>query len=274
MPTASINGIDLFYTSSGQGTPIVFAHGVGGNHASWHYQTPFFSRWYQVLAIDHRGFGNTTDVPDSPGRFAFVDDLEGLLDHLGIEKTVLVAQSMGGWTCLGFALRHPDRVLALVMADSLGNISTPGRLQERLAEVRGATENLSQADRVVSKAFQEREPGRTQLYLNIASFNASNRFNLRGGPSEPATTERLAQLKMPVLFIVGEHDVLVPPDVVELGHQLVPGAKMAMIPDAGHSAYFERPDAFNQVVYHFLREAGLGAAAVQPVARAAAAAAR
>lgn len=262
MPYAPVNGIDLFYSERGSGTPMVLCHGVGGNHASWHYQVAFFARWYRVIAIDHRGFGNSRDVPDSPGRSAFVDDLTGLLDHLGVQRAVLVAQSMGGGTALGFALEHPERTLALVMADTLGGISAPGRLAERLEEVRRATDGLSQADRVVSRAFQEREPGRTQLYLDIASFNAANRFNLRGqAPPTPPTPDRLRCLAgVPTLFLVGSDDVLYPPDVIAMGSQLVPGAEWLVLPDAGHSAYFERPEAFNQVVYSFLVRHGLGPA--------------
>jgi 3-oxoadipate enol-lactonase len=258
VPIANVNGIDLFYADQGQGTAIVFAHGVGGNHASWYNQIAFFSRWYRVLAIDHRGFGNSADAPDGPGASAFVDDLEALLDHLHLDRAILVAQSMGGGTCLGFSLRHPERVLALVMADTSGGISAPGRLQERLAEQRRLTDDLSQADRVVSRRFQDTQPALTQLYLELASFNATNRRNLRGRALQTPSPEQLARLTMPVLFVNGSEDVLNPPDVADMVHQLVPGSQLLIIQDAGHSAYFEKPEAFNQVLLNFLSQVGLG----------------
>jgi 3-oxoadipate enol-lactonase len=257
MPTAQVNGIDLYYGDYGEGTPLVFAHGVGGNHASWYHQIAFFSRWYRVISIDHRGFGNSHDLPDGPGASSFVDDLVGLLDLLGIDKAMVVAQSMGGSTCLGFALRHPERTLALVMADTTGGIAAPGRLQQRIEEQRHLTDDLSQADRVVSKGFQETQPALTRLYLEIASFNATNRRNMRGRALTTPTREDLARLTMPTLFIVGSEDVLNPPDIIRMAHELVPGAGMVVIQDAGHSAYFERPEAFNQVLFDFLGEAGL-----------------
>ncbi|HTE84784.1 MAG TPA: alpha/beta hydrolase [Dehalococcoidia bacterium] len=258
MPTAKVNGIDLYYGDYGQGTPIVFAHGVGGNHASWFHQIAFFSRWYRVIAIDHRGFGNSHDPPEGPGAAAFVDDLAELLDTLGIRETVLVAQSMGGATCLGYALRYPERTLALVMADTGGGISAPGPLQERLEEQRRLTDNLSQADRVVSKRFQQAEPALTQLYLEIASFNDTNRRNMRGRALFTPAPAELARLTMPKLFLVGQDDILVPPDIMKMVSDIVPDAKLTMIPDAGHSAYFEKPDAFNQVLLAFLSESGFG----------------
>ena len=74
------------------------------------------------------GSGTRATTPRGPGRAAFVDDLEGLLDSLGVQEAALVAQSMGGWTLLGYSMRHPERVKALVMADTLGGISEPVRL--------------------------------------------------------------------------------------------------------------------------------------------------
>lgn len=253
MPRATVNGIDLYFEVHGEGPPIVFAHGVGGNHASWFQQVPYFSRWHTVVTFDHRGFGNSHEVPEGPGRAAFVDDLRGLLDHLGFERATLVAQSMGGWSCLGFALRHPDRTSALVMADTLGGISAPGPLAERLEQVREATQNLPQLDRVICGSFRQRHPDLSHLYLQIASFNAVDRSNIRGSSGEAVTPERLAKLDVPVLFLVGQEDVLVPPDVARMAHKLVPGSSYVVVPDAGHSVYFEQPDVFNQQVYSFLK---------------------
>jgi 3-oxoadipate enol-lactonase len=258
MARASINGIDFYYGDYGEGTPIVFAHGVGGNHASWFHQIAFFSRWYRVIAIDHRGFGNSHDRPDGPGAGGFVDDLVALLDTLGVSQAVLVAQSMGGGTCLGFAVRYPQRTHALVMADTGGGISAPGRLQDRIDEQRRLTDDLGQADRVVSKRFQQAEPALTQLYLEIASFNDTNRRNMRGRTGWTPSADELARLTMPKLFIVGQEDVLVPPDIALMFSEQVPGAGFTIIPDAGHSAYFEKPDVFNQIVFSFLSDAGLG----------------
>ena len=104
MPYATTDdGVKLYFEEVGEGTPIVFAHGVGGNHASWFYQVAPFSENYQTVVFDHRGFGNSRD-PGGPGRSRFVEDLHALLDHLAIEKAVLVAQSMGGGTCSVFTV--------------------------------------------------------------------------------------------------------------------------------------------------------------------------
>ena len=133
MPITQVNRINLYYEVHGDGPAIVFAHGASGNHLSWWQQVPVFARQYRCVTFDHRGFGQSPDTPHAPGSQAFVEDLNQLLDHLKIEHVVLVAQSMGGRTCLGFTLAHHDRVQALVMADTTGGFAD-GRMAQLRAE--------------------------------------------------------------------------------------------------------------------------------------------
>jgi pimeloyl-ACP methyl ester carboxylesterase len=125
MPQAKINGIDLYYETHGQGPAIVFAHGGGGSHMSWWQQVPAFSKSYQCVTFDHRGFGISREMPDGPGAASFVEDLRGLLDHLGIDQAAVVGQSMGGWTVLGFAATYPHRTRALVLCDTTAGLDDP-----------------------------------------------------------------------------------------------------------------------------------------------------
>lgn len=256
MPRASVNGVEIYYEVHGEGPAITFAHGVGGNHASWVFQVPYFSRWYQVITFDHRGFGNSTETPDAPGRTKFVEDVLGLLDHLGVDRTALVAQSMGGWTCLGFTLAHPERVSALALCDTPAGINWPGPYNELMEAVRQRTEKLGQLERVLSNDLPQRNPQLAQLYSQIASFNHYDRHNLKG-QTPPVTPDRLGSLKTPTLFLVGALDVLYPPEAARMVYKLVPGAGLEVVEDTGHSVYFEQPAVFNHVVHEFLRRAGL-----------------
>ena len=130
MPKAPINGIDLYYESHGDDSApaIIFAHGRGGNHMSWWQLGAAFSGEFHCITFDHRGWGNSIAQHGSPLRENFIDDLTGLIDDLKIDRAFLVAQSMGGFSCLGFALAHPERTLGLVLGDTTGGVATEGTL--------------------------------------------------------------------------------------------------------------------------------------------------
>src|SRR4051794_26506575 len=121
MPHAKINGSELYYEVHGRGDPIVFAHGRGGNHLSWWQQIPEFARDHRCIIFDHRSFGASLDA-NAAGQGAFVAGLVSLLDVLDIAQTHLVAQSMGGRTCLGLAVTHPERVRRLVLAGTTAGV--------------------------------------------------------------------------------------------------------------------------------------------------------
>ena len=256
MPYATVNGMEMYYEIHGEGPPVIFAHGVGGNHVSWYQQVPFFARYYQTITIDQRGFGLSEDA-NGLGRGSFVQDLGAFMDQLGIEKTSLVAQSMGGSTCMGFTVKYPERVNALVMADTLVGLTLPPEIRARQQANSEATRDLSQLERVVAKSLPDRDPAMAELYLQVASFNKSNanRFNMSGSmTADPINMDQVvgAGEKVPMLFLVGQEDILQLPEVVKAASEMVPGAEYAVVPDAGHSVYWEQPNVFNYRIHEFL----------------------
>ena len=250
MPYIETRGSQIYYEVHGEGPPVLLAHGVGGNHASWFRQIPKFSRRYKVITFDHRGFGNSTD-PEELGREAFVDDITALLDGLGINRAVLVGQSMGAGSVAAFTCAHPQRVRALVHCDSLAGADLPQALASAMQAHNAATDGLSQIERVLGPTTIARDPEASLLYLQLASFNSVNRRTLKG-KATPWTPAALAATGVPILFVVGEEDVIYPPQMIRAAHEQTPGSRYAEIPKAGHSAYFEQADAFNRVVLEFL----------------------
>src|SRR5882762_8132471 len=105
-------GAEIYYERAGSGPAIVFAHGLGGNHLSWWQQVPYFSQHYTCIAFAHRGFSPSRITSGSVDPALFEEALLALVDKLELTDVQLVAQPMGGWTCLNFALRHPRRVRA------------------------------------------------------------------------------------------------------------------------------------------------------------------
>jgi 3-oxoadipate enol-lactonase len=252
MPYVPAGASKLYYEEYGDGPPVVLMHGIGGNHASWFNQVPTFSKRYRTIVVDQRAFGNSTDA-EGLGRSAFVDDLEILLDALGMERVCLVAQSMGGGTSAAFTCRFPERVRALVLADSLAGVELPEPHASELAKVNGQTADLSQAERVLGPIIRAEDPERTMLYLQIASFNSVRLKTVKGTMPKWSPAE-LAAAGTPILFFVGEDDVICPPALVRAMHDLTPGSRFVQVARAGHSAYFELPAAFNEAVLAFLED--------------------
>lgn len=254
MPFAAINGFDFYYESHGTGPAVVFAHGRGGNHLSWWRQIPAFSKEFRCVTFDHREFGLSRNPPDQRGKNAYAEDLARLLDHLEIESAFLVGQSMGGWTCLNFALQHPSRVRALVLTNTSGGIGDPSVVDILIK--RGD----AGAQRITGPGFDESEP---ELAFLIAQFRMLNdalnpplretRASFMTSREGPKAAE-LSRMSVPTLMIGSHQDVLFPPDVMQAAVRLIPRARLKMFDGGGHYVHYELPVEFNQTVMTFFRD--------------------
>ena len=262
MPKASINGIDLYYESHGDDSApaIIFAHGRGGNHLSWWQQVAVFSGEYRCITFDHRGWGDSIAEQGTPLRENFIQDLTDLLDHLKIDKAFLVAQSMGGFACLGFALAHPERTLGLVLGDTTGGVATEGTL----AELDKATPPPDGPARSLSASFINEQPALTFLYQQINDLNPPrgedgviSGFRLKDGPN----IAQFAAWAIPTLLIVGQEDAIFPPSVIAEVQKVIPGSRMEVVPGAAHSAHFEQATIFNNLLSELLNGVRSGSAA-------------
>jgi pimeloyl-ACP methyl ester carboxylesterase len=216
---------------------------------SWWQQVPVFAQQYRCITFDHRGFGHSYDGPDGPGSRAFVEDLKHLLDYLALDRVSLVAQSMGGRTCLGFALAYPDRVQALVMADTTGGFGDT-RMAQLRAEGEAVLAGPNPPPRTYARHFPQEQPAQAFLYEQIRALNPPRREVPVPGP----TAEQVRALPPPTLLIVGEHDVIAPPAIMKMFQSYIPQASFAEVVGAGHSVYFEKPQEFNRLVLEFLSD--------------------
>lgn len=259
MPTLELPGVNLYYEVHGpeRAPAIVFAHGAGGNHISWWQQVPHFAGRYRCVTFDHRGFGQSVAL-DGRSSEAFVDDLAALLDALAIPRATFVAQSMGGWTCLGFALRDPVRVERLLMADTHGGLRSP-EVDAALAAARQSPPpNLPEGVHIAAGAtMAEEQPGLAFLYGQVEALNPrtdSGDLRRRLAAIGEPTADEVATLRFPVLFVVGEEDPLIPPAVIEAAAASFPNARVERVPRTGHSVYWERATRFNDLLEAFLAE--------------------
>jgi pimeloyl-ACP methyl ester carboxylesterase len=258
MPLVARPGATVYYETNGDGAPLVLAHGAGGNTLVWWQQVTHFARRYRVLTFDHRGFGRSACEAGQEQARHFATDLAAVLDAAGIERCALVCQSMGGWTGLQLALARPDRVAALVLSGTPAGVLTPG-----VADALAAIATSAAAAELVAPAWDQphpalaadigsRDPARGFLYAQLAALNppaALGRTALHEVMTDPG---RLGGWSIPTLLVGGTHDRLFAPAVLREVAAAIPGATWCEIPVAGHSPYFETPDAFNRVVGEFL----------------------
>ena len=255
----------IHYEVTGEGPAIVFAHGLGGNQLSWWQQVAHFSPRYTCVTFAHRGFAPSSAIRGGPSPADYADDLAALIDHLGLARVHLVAQSMGGWTCAEYALRRTGKVQSLVLAATTGTID-PRRMREpersRLAEWARASEQTiaDYGKRRIHVAAGARmaaeQPALHLLYRHIDDMNAQldkGAVRERLFASRTRAPEELAAAGCPILLIAGDEDVVMPPFAADAIAAVVPGARSAHIADAGHSAYFERAAVFNRLVGEFLQ---------------------
>ena len=111
---------NLYYEVSGSGPALLFAHGLGGNHLSWWQQVAHFAPHYACVTFAQRGFAPSDPVPGGPDAADYAGDLAALIDHLKFSDVRLVAQSMGGWTMLDYAIAHPAPDRSRVSAAAIG----------------------------------------------------------------------------------------------------------------------------------------------------------
>jgi 3-oxoadipate enol-lactonase len=264
MPFMEQGDLRLYYEDSGgDQLAILFLHGGGGCHLSWWQQVPAFEGQYRCVTVDQRGFGQSVNQGPEPAKLA--NDTLALLDHLGLKRVAVVAQSMGGWTAVGAAVQQPERFWAIVLADTVGNLTDPdiAAVQEKMLDTYPAVlaKHRNPEGRAwpagLSEGFQQRNPARTFLFGQIASLNPP--------PPDPGAffkelyykvTTPVAsydQTGIPTLFVTGTEDCLIWPELSALVQSKVPESRLWRVPDTGHSVYYERPEGFNQEVSAFLQ---------------------
>ena len=249
------DGEDIYYECAGSSdVVVVLCHGLGGNHAVWFEQVPLFAKRFRVITWSQRGFGLSSNRDGDSGPEAAVGDLGALLDHLDIERAHLVGQSMGGWAVLGFALRSPERVRSMVIADSTAGVVND-RVTDALvsAERRALPPSALGAHPAIGERLRLDDPAKAFLYQEIGGFrgNVEDADMIAKLFATRYPLDDVAALRLPTLCVVGSDDDLIPPEAVREVASLL-GAQVVEIVHAGHSPYFERPQEWNAAVLEFL----------------------
>ena len=246
---ARLSGIELDYEVTGTGPVLLLSHGYGATRHMWDEQHRALADRWRVASWDMRGHGQTESLAD-PQQYSAaltVADMRALLAHVGAERAIIGGLSLGGYVSVAFALAHPEMTQALVICDS-----GPGY---RNAEARAAW-NARAEERAASLETKGldalgRRSRETQQAVHRSAQGLAHAARGMLAQEGSAVIDGLPSIRVPTLVIVGDQDQpFVAPS--EYMAKKIPGARLAVIPGAGHSSNLDQPEMFNRILREFL----------------------
>ena len=250
MPFAKVNGTQLYYEVHGQGAPVVLVHGGASNHISWYRQVVALRDHYTVITYDQRGFGFSEENGDYEA--SAVEDLRGLLDHLGYQKVALLGQSLGGAVVAGFTSRYPERVRALVLSSTPAGLVDTGRTAPPADQPQPPYAELVKS-MIGQDDFAKRSPEIHFLVEQLIGINTRvSARRLNGTFYARNEIAPIIDAGVPVLLLNGDDDPRGTTGHMEKIRSQIPGARLVIVPGGGHLVYIENSDPYNREVLEFL----------------------
>lgn len=254
---ADLPGVRLWFTDSGgTGAPVVFVHAATGSSRVWEYQRPAFSaRGYRVITYDRRGYGRSVADPSGVQPGTGADDLNALMDHLKIDRFHLVGTAAGGFVAWDYALSFPRRLRSLIVANSIGGVQDPEYL-EMGRRIRPPEFLAMPPDmRELGPSYRASNPAGTERWKELE--RTARPTSAQPPPQtfrNRVTFALLETISVPTLLITGDADMYSPPAVMRMFAARVKGSQAVVVPEAGHSAYWEQPEIFNRTVLDFISQ--------------------
>lgn len=260
---AKVNGVRIAYTDKGNGAPILFVHGFPLSRGAWSKQVEAFAASYRVLAPDLRGLGESEATAGAVPMSRFAEDLYALLRHLETGPAILVGHSMGGYVALAFVKAFPQAVRGLVLVGTKAGADSPAGAAARraTAEKVQAEGTAVVVEAMAPKMLSESNPD-AAMAASVRGFMSPAKPEgvigaLLGMAERPAAGTWLGKIRVPTLVITGADDTLIPPSDSEALAKAIPGARLHLVPRAGHLVAFERPGEFNSALREWLKASGL-----------------
>lgn len=245
---ATVRGEPATYLEAGRGRAVILVHGAGGRAEVWAPQLAGLADVARLIAVDLPGHGGTGG-PGCRQVDDYVDWLVGLLDALGVDRTVVAGHSMGGAIAQTLALGHRDRLSGLVLVGTGARLRVLGRIlqlfQEGSPHGPDLVASLSYSPKTPAGAVVEAERAllETPAAVTLGDFLACDRFDVMA---------RLAGIDVPTLVLAGVDDRLTPPKYGAYLARQIPGARLVEIEAAGHFPQLEQPAAVNAALRGFL----------------------
>jgi pimeloyl-ACP methyl ester carboxylesterase len=272
MPEIEIAGAKLYYEVSGAGEPILLIPGLGMDHTYYRLGAPLLSRSMQVLAVDPRGIGRSTKSPPPYAVEAWADDFAVLIDRLGFGPIHVLGSSLGGAMALALARRHPGQLKSLTVVGGFSELDRATelnfRLRLRLIQKLGMSDEVADYMGLwtLTRKFINSEAGYATMRANQANIRANSAEIYSafveallkwgrcesGQEQEPKFTTLLGTIKLPTLVVTSDNDHLIPKELSDLIAARIAGAKLVVMPSAGHIPFMEQPDEVVRIVLEFI----------------------
>ena len=261
------NGQTLYWESYGEGKPFVLVMGIGYDSTLWGlHQVPFFSEHFKTIIFDNRDVGRSSKATKAYTITDMADDVAGLMDGLGIERTHMLGLSMGAMIAQEFAIRYPGKLEKLVLTGT-GAATARSKFDPisiwsyvKTQDTNGLMFAAEQFIWLFSESFNRNHEAVDQTLQMLASNPNPVTPEAYQRQAEAYikhdTLDRLNQVTAPTIVIAGEQDRLTPPWICREVADAIPNAKYKLIMGAGssHVLPLERPDDFNQAVLSFLQQ--------------------
>lgn len=266
MKTVDVRTGRLAVEDEGSGPPVLFVHGFPLDHTMWTAQVEALKSRRRAIAPDLRGFGGSGPAGGPATMEIFADEMAGLLDALGVIGPVaFCGLSMGGYVALQFARRHPGRLAKLILCDTRAVADTPEaakarrELAEKVLREGQAVAAEAMTPKLFGKTTRERRPEVVDAVRRMILSNppAGIAAALEGMAVRPDMRSFLAEIHCPTLLLVGEEDSISPKEEMKAMAEQIRGSRFVVIPEAGHMAPMEDPDAANREILGFLDETGI-----------------
>jgi len=256
MPTACLNGIEVYYETAGEGQPVLLLHGLGSSARDWEYQTPDLARSYRVIAMDVRGHGRS-NRPAGPYSVAqFAQDAVALLRMLDAMPAHVVGLSMGGMTAFQMAVDAPEAVRSLTIINSGPAMILHGMQKAALA-LRFTVVRLlgmkTMGGMIARKVFPlpDQAALRRKLITRMSENDPRAYLDAVRAINGWSVEERIGEIRCPVLIISSDQDYT-PVAWKQAYAAKIPGARVAILKDSRHIAPWDQPERMNGMLLQFL----------------------
>jgi 3-oxoadipate enol-lactonase len=252
------NNIELDYTIEGNGPWLTMSHSLACNISMWDPQMPVLTKKFKVLRFDTRGHGQSSAPAGQYTLEQLADDVKGLLDALDIQQTHWAGLSMGGMIGQAFALKYPGVFQSMVLADTTSRRPPDAEKMwgERIANAQ--TKGMdSLVESTLARWFTEpyrhlRKDVMAKIGDDIRKTPVAGFVGCCHAISKVDYLDRLQEIKIPALVMVGEHDHGTPPEAARTIQQNLRGSELKIIPSAAHLSNIEQADEFNKNMMAFL----------------------